>query len=102
MIRRGERGWVGLGGPSWSLVGMGSSLDVNEVNAKHTPPTGDHEGPPNPASSTLAPTDVDAYGGIALAFPRCAALHPAKGQMCRVPQPLYPLEPCFIRVSEYR
>ena len=82
--------------------GDGSSLDMNEMNAKHTPPTGDHEGPPNPTSSTLAPTDVDAYGGIALAFPRCAALHPAKGQMCRVPQPLYPLEPCFIRVSEYR
>jgi hypothetical protein len=79
--------------------GDGSSLDVNEMNAKHVPPTGDHEGPPNPTSSTLAPTVVDAYWGIALVFPRCAAPHPTKGQLCRVSQTVYPLELCFIRVS---
>jgi hypothetical protein len=50
--------------------GDGSSLDVNEMNAKHVPPTGDHEGPPNPTSSTLAPTDVDAYGGDCSCIPQ--------------------------------
>jgi hypothetical protein len=57
MIRRGERGWVGKGGPSWSPAGMGGSRAVSEMNGKHAPPTGDREGPPNPTSSSLAPTD---------------------------------------------
>ena len=28
--------------------GVGSSLDVGEMNGNHAPPTGDHEGPHNP------------------------------------------------------
>jgi hypothetical protein len=37
--------------------GEGSSLAVSEMNGQHAPPTGDREGPPNPTSSSLAPTD---------------------------------------------
>jgi hypothetical protein len=46
--------------PSWSPAGDGSVilfLAVSEMNGQHAPPTGDHEGPPNPTSSSLAPTD---------------------------------------------
>jgi len=31
----------------------------SSMKGSYPPPTGDHKGPPNPASSTLAPTDVD-------------------------------------------
>jgi hypothetical protein len=48
--RRGERGWVGKGGPLWSPAGDGSAalfLSVNEMNGQDAPPTGDHKGPPS-------------------------------------------------------
>ncbi len=53
MIRRGD--FMVVRG-DWSVALF---LAVSEMNRQHAPPTGDHEGPPNPTSSSLAPTDGD-------------------------------------------
>ncbi len=54
-IRRGERGCVGLGG----LYGRPRPVLLARIleNTITPHPAGDHKGPPNPTSSTLAPTE---------------------------------------------
>jgi len=65
MIRRGERGWVGKGGPLWSPVGDGGSGSVPRVEMNGD--TGDHKGPPShsaPPSPLRNPgpaSSIDAY-----------------------------------------
>ncbi len=71
MLRRGEGGWDGLGGPLWSPVpgGRFAAQRADRLGTVgHTSPAGDHKGPPIHPSSSLAPTEhsisfrwVDAY-----------------------------------------
>src|SRR6266566_160037 len=42
-----------------AAVGGKGGRTQESPNGQHAPPTGDHEGPPFPTSSTLAPTDGD-------------------------------------------
>src|SRR6266566_8478773 len=56
MIRRGERGWVGKGGPLWSPVGDGGSGSVPRVERDERR----HGRPKRPSQThrtTIAPTE---------------------------------------------
>ena len=55
-IRRGERGWAGRCGPSRSPASCSPGTHLGGRRSP-PPPTGDHKGPPNLSSTTLAPTD---------------------------------------------
>ena len=60
-IRRGEGGREWKGGPLGSPAGWGGG----RVSPRYQPEeqdAGDHKGPPNPTSSSLAPTDRPALG----------------------------------------
>src|SRR5207302_9349811 len=50
---------VGLGGPLWSPASCSSGFHVGGTRALPHP-AGDHKGPPNSTSSSLAPTDRSA------------------------------------------
>src|SRR6266571_5488448 len=52
---------VGLGGPLWSPAGWGGGR-VSPRGEPGEQDAGDHKGPPNPTSASLAPTDVDGLG----------------------------------------
>src|SRR6266446_5824057 len=54
-LRRGEGGGVGKGGPLWSPASCSLCSPVRECD--HTPPPGDHKGPPHIRPTALAPTD---------------------------------------------
>src|SRR5437660_10320368 len=57
-FRRGEGGWED-GWWAFMVARRGSPEDVgSSMNGPYPPSTGDHKGPPNPTSSTLAPTDL--------------------------------------------
>ncbi len=56
-------------------------LDVSGMDGQHAPPTGDHESPPNPASSTLAPTDGD---GLFLMMPIGVPLRMPSGNIVAI------------------
>jgi len=62
--------------------GDGSSLDVNEMNAKHPPPTGDHEGPPLRMSMLM--------GGLLLHSPNARPHTPPRGSCAGFPRPCTP------------
>src|SRR2546421_830852 len=53
--RRGESGGERKGGPLWSPASCSSGFHLENTTTPH--PAGDHKGPPNPTSSSLAPTD---------------------------------------------
>jgi hypothetical protein len=55
----GEGGWVD-GWMAFMVARRGLPEDIgSSMKGPYPLPTGDHKGPPNPASSTLAPTVVD-------------------------------------------
>jgi hypothetical protein len=61
MIRRGESGWVEV---VWAFMvarGWGMRPVHRRASISRRTTAGDHKGPPNHTSSTLAPTDIDAY-----------------------------------------
>jgi hypothetical protein len=59
MIRRGECGWVDVGWAFMVARGWGDIARLSRSSVHRRSTAGDHEGPPNPTSSTLAPTSFD-------------------------------------------